>query len=370
MKLPNFLGLMLWIAIPLQLFAQQPSTDWRVGVSKADITPTQSVRLSGYGNRSKPTLEVDDRLSARALAFQFRDQQVSLIVSIDAIGLSATLTDRISAQITQQFSVARNQLVLCTTHSHTAPHLEDVLTNLLSTPLSEPERLNMMAYSQSLVDSVVRIAGEAIGRMRPATMEFGTGRADFAVNRRLLKENKWTGFGVTADGPVDRTVRVLRARETNGQTLAIVYQYACHCTSISPDLNRISADWAGLSASKIEQAIRPTSPNCIALPIIGCGADANPNPRNTYQNAMDHASEMATAVQTVCSGTLQPLPPLVSQSFELVALAPERPSRDRLKTMTESNSVVERNFANSMLETLKRKGRLPETYPAPVHVWN
>ena len=38
--------------------------------------------------------------------------------------------------------------------------------------------------------------------------------------------------------------------------------------------------------------------------------------------------------------------------------------------MSQSKSFVERNFAEAMLAILKQKNRLPETYPAPIHLWS
>ena len=363
--------LFLFVLITPFVYSQTTASNWQAGAAKIDITPKEAMRLSGYGNRIKPTAEMDDPLFARAMAIKHEDQSPLIIVSIDAIGLSATLTDRICSQVQERFSIRRNQMVLCTTHSHSAPQLEDLLPNIFSTPMTDEERSRSVTYSQFVVDSVVRIVGESIAKLQPASIGFGTGHADFAINRRVLKNNVWTGFGTVDDGPVDRTVRVIHAKRLDGTTLAVVYQYATHCTSISPDLNRISADWAGMSAALIENAFQKlSSPDVVALPIIGCGADSNPNPRGTYDNAKSHANEMAQSVQSVCNRTLTALPAPVSQSFQLVAIASERPSRDRLNTLAKSTSVVERNFALSMLDVWKRKGRIPETYPAPVHLWN
>ncbi len=353
------------------LWAQSPTSQWRVGAAKADITPEVPVRLSGYGSRSQSTSEIEDRLFARAMTLQHGELPPLVIVSLDAIGLSASLTDQIHSQLLKKHSLDRKQIVLCTTHSHTAPQLDDVLPNLYSTPLREDERQNMATTSRRTVDAVIRIVGESIDRLQPATLGFGTGRADFAINRRVLKNSVWSGFGVVEDGPVDRSVRVIHAKRPDGSTIAVVYQYACHCTSIAPELNKISADWAGLSAGLLEDVLRSTnSPDAVALPIIGCGADANPNPRNKYEHAKQHAQEMAKSVQAICNGSLQDLPPPTSQVFQLVAISSERPSRDRLMEMSKSQSVVERNFAQVMLDILKQKNRLAESYPAPIHFWN
>ncbi len=353
------------------LWAQSPFGEWRVGAAKADITPDVPVRLSGYGNRSQSTSEIEDRLFVRAMTLQHGELPPLVIVSLDAIGLSASLTDQIHARLKEKYLLDRKQVVLCTTHSHTAPQLDDVLPNLYSTPLREEERQNMSTTSRKTVEAVVKLVGESIDRLQPATVGFGTGRADFAINRRVLKNNIWTGFGTVDDGPVDRSVRVIHAKRPDGSTIAVVYQYACHCTSIAPELNKISADWAGLSAGLLEESFHSTdSPDAIALPIIGCGADANPNPRNKYEHAKQHAQEMAKSVQAICNGSLQDLPLPSSQVFQFVAISSERPSRERLTEMSKSQSVVERNFAQVMLDILKQKNRLAESYPAPIHFWN
>lgn len=363
--------LLLQSLILAQSPTNAPTLAWKVGAAKTDITPDEPVRLSGYGNRSKSTSEIDDRLHVRAMVLKHAEQTPLVIVSLDAIGLSATLTDRISSQLEQKFSLTRSNVVLCTTHSHTAPHLEDALTNLFSTPMEPEEREHMLHYSQQLVESVVQTVGDALARLQPATVEFGTGRANFAINRRLLKNNAWAGFGTVDDGPVDRTVRVIHAKRPDGKSIAVAYQYACHCTSISPELNHLSGDWAGLSSGMIEDAFKQAgSQDAVALPIIGCGADANPNPRGTYEHSVAHAKEMAESVRQVCSNPMSELPAPKSQAFQLIAIASERPTREKLDEMSKSASFVERNFSATMLEILKHKDRLPETYPAPVHLWN
>jgi putative membrane-bound dehydrogenase-like protein len=364
------LGMTAWLSEPLN--AQQ--TTWRAGVAKTDITPEIPVRLSGYASRNKPFASIADRLYARALVLEptnpaeaqpTPESQPLVIVSIDAIGISSLMTEQILAEVLPELSIPRSRIVLCTTHSHTAPHLDATIPNLFGSPLEGQDRDDMLQYTDRLRREIVSVILKAAENRRTASVEYGLGHADFAINRRQLKDKKWTNIGVVDDGPVDRSVRVLRVADDQGKPIAVAYQYACHSTSISPEDNRISGDWPGISATHLESEF----PGSIALPIIGCGADANPNPRGTLELSQAHGKAMANAVQAVLRQPLKPLPPPAKTAFALVALAPERPSKKKLMEMRETGSAHERNFANHWLDLLTRKDRIPETYPAPIHLW-
>lgn len=355
-------------------FGQQPT--WRAGVAKADITPDTPVRLSGYASRTQPFASIADRLSVRALVLEptaveptspasSAADQPLVIVSIDAIGISSVLTEQILADVLPKLGIPRSRIVFCTSHSHTAPHLDATIPNLFGIPIEGAERDEIIRYTERLRREIVSVILQASSNRGTATVEYGLGHADFAINRRQLKDKKWTGIGVVDDGPVDRSVRVIRVANEQGEPMAVVYQYACHCTSISPDDNRISGDWAGISAAQLEGEL----PGCIALPIIGCGADSNPNPRGTLELAQAHGKEMAEAVRKVIAQPLKPLPAPSQTAFALVALASERPSKKKLEEMQQSGSAHERNFGNYWLDLLTRKDRIPETYPAPIHLW-
>lgn len=356
----------VWISFVLfmiglftEAYAQVPTTpSVQIGVAKVDITPSEPVRLSGYAARKSSMLGVDDPLAVRAVAMRAADGSWSILASIDTIGLSAELTDQIHATLRSTYGLERKQVVLCCTHSHTTPHLDGVLVNLFGEALSPSEKEAITRYSQRLVEAVIEAIGNAIKNVQPGTLEVGEGVCEVAKNRRPKLADGM-------EGPVDRNVRVIRVLDDKHATKAVLYQYACHCTTLPPELNRVSGDWAGISASLIEKSI----PGCVALPVIGCGADANPQRRGDYAIATQHGASLADAITKVLQGTMKPLPPVDRMAFEYVALAYERPSRKQLEEMLQSQRYQEKVFAGSMLDTWKRKGRLPETYPAPMHVW-
>ncbi len=61
----------------------------------------------------------------------------------------------------------------------------------------------------------------------------------------------------------------------------MLFGYACHCTTLGGEFNKICAEWAGYACDDIERQ----PPGAVAIAIIGCGADANPEPRRNLDDA-------------------------------------------------------------------------------------
>ncbi len=61
--------------------------------------------------------------------------------------------------------------------------------------------------------------------------------------------------------------------------------------------------------------------------------------------------------------------PVPDSAFGYAGLAPERPNRAELEAIAADKDVTKRRWAENMLATLKKMGRLPETYPMPIHTW-
>src|SRR5262249_24281553 len=141
-------------------------------------------------------------------------------------------------------------------------------------------------YTRELTDALEKVALQALAARQPASLAWGQGELAVAANRRVLNNGRWTGFGVNPNGPVGRSVPVLRAIDGAGKLKAVLFGYACHCTTVGGEFNKICGDWAGFACEEIEQQ----SPGATALAIIGCGGDANPEPLRGLDDARQHGS--------------------------------------------------------------------------------
>ena len=130
----------------------------------------------------------------------------------------------------------------------------------------------------------VRSVVEAWQNMVPVSVGSGTGCEDRIMeNRRLkLKNGKEADVrhayslppdeDVASVGPVDPEIGILRLDQENGETLAVVYNFACHPILEVPSREN-TADISGFASQVIEDNL---SEDTIALFLQGCGGDVNP----------------------------------------------------------------------------------------------
>ena len=93
----------------------------------------------------------------------------------------------------------------------------------------------------------------------------------------------------------DRSVPVLRVEATDGELLAVVFNAACHNTTLTGDSYRISGGFAGYAQTQIER----TFPRTQAMFMQGCAGDANPYPRGSEELARLHGAALGDEVLRV-----------------------------------------------------------------------
>ena len=338
------------------------------GFAKVDITPTEPVRLSGYGNRDKPHEGVDESLFARAMAIRHGQGKIHLLISIDTIGIPAKHSREIHRRLEEKHQITRAQLALCSTHSHTAPHLDLVnMINLYAVPLNEQEKAATQRYGESLMAAVVDAADQAIQDLQPGKLFTAEGEATFAANRRVIKDGV-VRMQPNPDGSVDHSVPILKITDLDGKSVrGLVFNYACHCTTFTGEHNRVNGDWAGYASKYLEEA----HPEAIALCTIGCGADANPR-RATGRDlivAQLQGRELADEVEQLQSELMTPITSNLRSSFSYAGLPADCPPISEFKEKLNDRSPQVRRHAERMIATHKERGRLPESYPMPIQVW-
>src|SRR3954468_1723599 len=286
-----------------------------VGIAEVDITPTEAIRLTGYGNRDQPTADIRQRLFAKALAFG-ADPDPAVLIAVDLVGIPAAVTEGVARRLSNAH-VRREQFVVSATHTHTGPSLTGVLPHIFNVPPTAAEQQAIDRYTDALSRKLEEAARAALADRRPSRLSWAQGTAGFAANRRIVKDGKWTGFGVTPGGAVDHDLPMLAVHGADGALRAVLVSYACHATTFESRDNFVHGDWPGVAKELIQQR----HPGVMALVALGTGADANPNPRGGgLPDVQRNATAVADEVERLLAGPLRPLTSPPHGAFKTIAL--------------------------------------------------
>jgi hypothetical protein len=334
--------------------ASRPPARWRAGVATVDITPERGIWMAGYSLRTCAAEVVGLALHAKALALADEGGTRAVLVTLDLLGVTASLAARVAETVRRRYGVAREGLLINASHTHSGPVTDDMLS--VAYDLT-PERLAIVReYTHGLERKITDVIDDALHHLRPVSLAVGEGQAPFAANRRVQ---------FTPDGPVDHAVPVLEVNERSGRPLAIVFGYACHNTTLQDANCRLHGDYAGVAQAVLERR----HPGAKALFVAGCGGDANPKPRGTMELVERHGMALADAVDAArrslvpVSGPLRPAYGVVDLPF---APAPER---REWEVRLDDADVYVRRHARLMLDALDRDDRLPAVQAEPVQVW-
>lgn len=359
-----------WACIENIAAADSQSDPIPVGAAKADITPDYPVRLSGYGSRKTWSEGVEQKLWARALVIG--DQDPVAVVTVDSIAVPGNIAEAAAKLLEKKFGMARAQVVLAGTHSHSAPHpSRSYLPTIFSIPLTEEEWQVVDRYGEQMLQGIVSAVSAAMEARKPCQLSWAQGMVDFAKNRRKMANGKWKGFGDQSGGAVDHTLPLLAARGADGKVVAMLVNYACHCTTISTvskSFNHICGDWAGYASEGMER----DQAGAVGLVMIGCGADANPANRGKLSVAKEHGAALADEVKHLLGGEMTALKELPETKFQFVDLpledAPSRAEIEKTAADEKQRSQV-RNLAKRFLTQLDGGEALPSTVSLPVQTW-
>ena len=261
-------------ALDFSAAADQP-LEWKAGVSSAAITPKTSMLMAGYAARKEPSEGTEQELFAKALVLEDRGGNRVVFITLDLIGVSARLRTTVTEQLQQKHKLPPQAVVMNASHTHCGP----AYTSSEAQP-----------YFDLLAQTLVDLVGRALDDLKPASLNYSTARAGFAMNRRTPTPTGYRNHP-NPDGPVDHSVPVLSVLDESGKLRSVMFGYACHNTTMS------FRKWLGDYAGYAQEYFEKDHPGVTAQFLMGCGGDQNPYPRSDLKYAQQHGRSLATAVE-------------------------------------------------------------------------
>jgi hypothetical protein len=323
------------------------------------FTPDEPFWLAGYAVRTAPARGKISDLYVSALALEDETGQRFVIASAEIIAIKAEHAERVAEVMLARHGLSRHQLLLAATHTHYAPEFRSDKQLFFHIPDEYAEKFP--AVAEKLVTAFTHAIDQALARLEPVRLFARKTTIGFAHNRRRR--------GVKAGNPstddtLDQDVPVLDCVDASGNRKAIVFGYACHCTTIPPEDLRYCGDWAGFAKEHLQEA----NSGATALFIPGPGADQDPEPRGALELSRQYGKEIAQSVQEALDGPGIEITGPIRVGWEDVQLSLEPITRETMTKMLRSDDPPQQVKAKFLLKQLERGEELITSYTAPIQV--
>ena len=344
-----------------------------VGTARSDITPPKSVPLWGQFNL-RLSQGVETPLTANVVALESTENGKSLdqavFVSLDLVMTAPVLLTAIKDKVAaRDASIVPEKIVICATHTHTAPALALHLPEL---PVSD----EIMDYPEAIDFTAERIADAVVAawkNRKPGKMAFGLDFAVVGFNRRATYADGHAVMYGNSNQPdfrgyeamEDHDLGTLFFLDENDKLLSIVVNIACPSQEVESRLKFNADFW-----HPVRETLAKRFGNDVVV-VAWCSATGDASPHVQYRKAafdrmralrgMNEMQEIARKIDRSVADTWEAVRTTASADVPLV---------HRVETLQlPMRKVTEQDYVHAKAESEKIDAALkanPNKAPAEV----
>ena len=218
------------------------NTHCRFGVATRDVTPPLDIYARWWGAAAydqrvgvhKPLLT-----QAAVLAPIESDTDPLVLITLDNCVFAAPDERALRTAIRQRAGLPEANVLLASSHSHSSAKLDTSSPDI-------PGGDRVQPYLDELARAIGDAIQEARANLQPVWITWGTGRCTLARNRDFWDEDAGQFVcGFNPDGSADETLLVGRVTGEDGAVQAVLFNYACHPTTLAWENELFSPDYIG-----------------------------------------------------------------------------------------------------------------------------
>ena len=276
------------------------TTHCRFGVARRDVTPPVGIYSRSWGAATHDVAEgVHRPLTATAAVFAPLEEHgpTLALVALD-IGWFPYAPDELTLRtaIMERTGLGEAEVLVQLSHTHAGANTNSRLEGQPGTELIAP-------YLAHLTAQVCEAVVEARSTATEAFLTYGQGRSGLAANRDFWDEEAGRfACGYNPDGAADDTLMVARASDADRRTLATLFNYACHPTTLAWENRLLSPDFIGAGREVLERAFD-------APALFLQGASGELAPRDDYVGDPAVADRNGRQLGHAAAAAIEALPP-------------------------------------------------------------
>lgn len=208
------------------------------GTSIINISPKPGIALAGYPHYPRYNEGVHDPLFAGCIYFTDGHAQL-MIIAADLTNLCKAYASRIRENISKESGIPRKDILICVTHTHSAPN---------TSPTFEEEIYPYESYVEEITNKITQSALEAFDN----SFEAAVGAAKTCCG----KEKGVGGNRRQQGGIADPEIEILAVKDVNEKGISpkvCLVSYALHPSVLHHDSKLVTADFPGYIRSYLKE---------------------------------------------------------------------------------------------------------------------
>ncbi len=276
------------------------NTRCRFGVAVRDVTAPVGIYMRWWGAAKHDISEGIHRpctATAAVIAPLDGEGPELVLVALDYCSFQSPADERAMRDALQARTGATEAtLILTLSHAHATANAGSQNTGKPGADLGPPYLARLAA---EIADAVL----EARAALAPAWITYGQGRCNLAANRDFWDEEagRWA-CGLNPAAPADDTLLVARVTGDDGTVRAVLFNYACHPTTLAWDNHLLSPDYVGAAREVLQGAFG-------APAIFLQGASGDLGPREGFVGDTAVADRNGRILGYAAASALEGLPP-------------------------------------------------------------
>ena len=261
------------------------------GAARVKLDPPVGLAMLGYGSRIGHNAGVHDDLAAQALVLSDGANRVA-IAGVDVLAIGIRIADDIRERVAAETDVRPDSILICATHTHSAPAF-----NIFATPRADANRAEGrdLEWERALPQKIASAIIQANENLEPATLRVATAPFTLGINRRLMRPHHQVQLAANRVGPADAEVMALGAYRPDESAIAFLTNYPCHGVVLCEDNLLYSRDWPGFAMDEIEGASASAGRLPISIFVQGATGNIDPRSRGNFEVAEQFGREMGRA---------------------------------------------------------------------------
>ena len=307
---------------------------FKVGYSRVDITPTESVPLGGFGNTSqRMSNRVVSPLYSTCTALTDAEGTTVLLFHNDLIGSPTHITDPVRKSVSHATGVPFENIIIASTHTHSGPDLWNFSIPALN------------RYLDTLPAKLTECATAALAdrkETRAYAAKACTHNLNF-VRHYVLEDGGYKGsnFGALNNSPIighttqaDPEMRLIKFVRQGGEDVLMVNWQVHPTRTGGPQKGNICADVVGSMRDAIEEAL-----GCKFIYFNGGAGNLSPlsliTEEHVVDNYIDHGKALARHALSAEDSYQEIQLGLIKILHEMHCETLNRPSTERLAAAKE-----------------------------------